>query len=116
MSSNKQHLRSLSIVRYYHIGPLSAKHSIELLELKSGHVINPHELRELLQKTGQGSKKGDVKPRVTRLEDHHLCTILGGHQGSITLLAPFFQNRSLFEFYKMLLKMFEEPGLLKDIS
>jgi len=27
-----------------------------------------------------------------------------------------FKDRSLFEFYKMLLKMFEEPGLLHDIS
>lgn len=79
-------------------------------------MISPHEIKELLQKTISTRSLAQQKQKATKLEDHNLCTILGGHIGSITLLAPLFKDRSLFEFYKILLKMFEEPGLLNDIS
>ena len=50
------------------------------------------------------------------LADHHLCTLLGGHPFSITLVAPFLQgNRSLTDLYKMLLSMIDSGDFMTDV-
>ena len=61
VSANKQLLRQVAGIMYYKLGPLSNKNSLELLQLKSGHVITPHEIKELLQKTVH-AKTRDGKP------------------------------------------------------
>jgi len=54
--------------------------------------------------------------KISRLEDHHLCTLLGGHFSAITNFAPYFKQRSLWQFYKVLLKMFDQPDLVQDMN
>jgi hypothetical protein len=83
------------------------------LQAKSGHAITPAETNELLKKSLPGNQS---LQRISRIEDHPLCSMLSGHPGSISLLAILFKNRTLLEFYRLLCKMIEEPGLLRDVS
>ena len=52
-----------------------------------------------------------------RIEDHHLCNLLGGHPHAISLVAPFLQNnRRLADLYKMLLNMIASEDFMKDMN
>ena len=57
------------------------------------------------------------KGRKLRIEDHHLCTLLGGHPHAISLVAPFLQNnRRLADLYKMMLNMIASEDFMKDMN
>ena len=61
--------------------------------------------------------QAQAKNGCFNLADHHLCTLLGGHPFSITLVAPFLQgNRSLTDLYKMLLSMIDSGDFMKDVQ
>lgn len=57
------------------------------------------------------------KNRKLRIEDHHLCTLLGGHPHAISLVAPFLQNnRRLADLYKMLLNVMSSEDFMSDMN
>ena len=57
-----------------------------------------------------------MRPKKLRIEDHHLCLLLGGHPHAISLYAPFLQNNGrLADLYKMLLSMVESEDFMSDM-
>lgn len=57
------------------------------------------------------------KEKKLKIEDHHLCLLLGGHPHAISLVAPFLQNdRRLADLYKMLLNMIASEDFMGDMG
>lgn len=68
------------------------------------------------QNDKQGNKLKSSDKQALKIEDHHLCTLLGGHPHAISLVAPFLQNnRRLADLYKMLLNMIASEDFMKDM-
>lgn len=104
----------------YELQQLNNNFSIKLLEKKCLRKITEDEIKELFEvqtptqiafstpflgnnEEEKKSKQTSVKPKL-RVEDHHLCLLLGGHPHAISLYAPFLQNNGrLADLYKMLL-------------
>lgn len=62
-------------------------------------------------------KPNQTKKKEMKIEDHHLCALLGGHPHAISLVAPFLQsNRRLADLYKMLLNMIASEDFMKDMG
>lgn len=79
--------------KVFRLPELNNSFTVELLEKKSLREITNEEVTELLQYRPDTTKRlfevpCDARATARSLEDHHLCTLLGGHPHAISLVAP----------------------------
>ena len=130
LTTSRQKVQNLGEVTecLYELKQLSNSFSIELLEKKCLRAITEDEIRELFDapapvhqayKTPFRSKEATsarASERRPKIEDHHLCQLLGGHPHAISLVAPFLQNnRRLADLYKMLVSMVASENFMQDM-
>lgn len=111
LATSRDQIQNLGDIteKVYQLRELSNNFTIQLLEKKALREIGQGEIDEILAmkqaKKALYDKPFQKKDLVKSLEDHHLCTLLGGHPHAISLVAPLLQSRSLADLYSHLLKM-----------
>ncbi|CDW83802.1 nb-arc domain protein [Stylonychia lemnae] len=92
--------------KIYTLKELKSQFAIELLMKKAMRPIKENEIEDLLSNPNSGvvfnSNPVQQKKNITRLDEHHICTLLGGHPHAISLAAPLLQDKSLKELYALL--------------
>mmetsp|Transcript_10357 Transcript_10357/g.10388 ORF Transcript_10357/g.10388 Transcript_10357/m.10388 type:complete len:304 (-) Transcript_10357:33-944(-) len=92
--------------KIFHLKELTSNFSLELLFKKAMRPIDDNEIQELFSSAEPVRVLHSNPHRETKssskLEEHHILHLLGGHPHAISLAAPLLQDKSLKELYSIL--------------